>query len=115
MPSKQQHARGCAAAPSAPAPAPAAARAAAAAAARGSVTLPNGLTIQHASTADEALFLYRENWVERVYLRRGVALKEGDIVVDVGANIGLFATAAAEVCCVLCLCVFALTNQASYR
>ncbi|GBF93059.1 hypothetical protein Rsub_05670 [Raphidocelis subcapitata] len=98
--------RGCRAAPAAPrAFAPAAARqraprrqrcAAARAAAGGEVVLPNGLAIRHVSTPDEALFFWREHFGDRVYLKNGVALGAGGCVVDVGANVGLFAMAAAE-------------------
>jgi FkbM family methyltransferase len=38
----------------------------------------------------EARLLYEEIFVKHAYLRHGVELDEGDVVVDVGANIGLF-------------------------
>jgi amino acid adenylation domain-containing protein/FkbM family methyltransferase len=39
----------------------------------------------------EATFLHREIFVEQMYLRHGVSVADGDVVVDVGANIGMFA------------------------
>jgi 31-O-methyltransferase len=51
--------------------------------------LPNGTTVAHVS-AGEAEFLYREIFTERCYLRRGIELRPGDVVFDVGANIGMF-------------------------
>jgi FkbM family methyltransferase len=50
---------------------------------------PCGLTIAHLNKA-ETEFVYREVFQERVYLRHGITLREGDVVFDVGANIGLF-------------------------
>lgn len=44
-----------------------------------------------ASSASEAHFLYREIFEEQSYLQHGITVQDGDIVVDVGANIGLFA------------------------
>ena len=41
-------------------------------------------------------FLYREIFQERVYLQHGVQLAQGDVVVDVGGNIGFFALFAAQ-------------------
>ncbi|KAK9866875.1 hypothetical protein WJX84_010205 [Apatococcus fuscideae] len=56
--------------------------------------LPNGLNIRYVSRRDVA-FLYREVYEEQGYLK-GLSLKRGDTVLDVGANIGLFALRAAE-------------------
>lgn len=58
--------------------------------------LPCGLEIRHTSTPAEVEFLHDE-LMQRGYLRHGVCLKPGDTVMDIGANIGLFAMAAAEV------------------
>ena len=57
------------------------------------VTLPDGLTIM-AVSPEETEFLHREVFVHDVYLRPhafGAALPRGALVLDVGANIGLFA------------------------
>jgi FkbM family methyltransferase len=51
--------------------------------------LPNGERVAHRHKY-ETDFLYREIFVDRVYLRHGIALPPGAHVVDVGANIGLF-------------------------
>ncbi|MGA7258716.1 MAG: FkbM family methyltransferase [Terracidiphilus sp.] len=42
-------------------------------------------------------FTFFENFVRQDYLRNGVALKTGDTVVDIGANIGAFALLAASI------------------
>ncbi|HEX2733149.1 MAG TPA: FkbM family methyltransferase [Polyangiaceae bacterium] len=52
-------------------------------------TLPNGETIHHRRKY-ETEFLYREIFVNRVYLKHGIELSPGARVIDVGANIGLF-------------------------
>lgn len=62
-------------------------------AARRPTRLPNGLTIQHNSTAAEVQFLYRE---QPQYLQHHVRLRPGDVVVDAGGNVGLFCMLAAE-------------------
>lgn len=50
---------------------------------------PNGLVFfQH--NPSETAFVYREIFEDRVYLRHGISLADGDCVFDVGANIGLF-------------------------
>jgi len=38
----------------------------------------------------EAKFIYKEIFVKRTYLKNGISVENGDIIVDVGANIGLF-------------------------
>lgn len=57
--------------------------------------LPNGLEVCYASKYDVD-FLYREIFQEQVYMQHGIQLNEGDIVIDVGGNIGFFALFAAE-------------------
>jgi 2-polyprenyl-3-methyl-5-hydroxy-6-metoxy-1,4-benzoquinol methylase len=57
--------------------------------------LPSGLRIRHVSKPDVP-FLYREVFEEQAYARHGVRLGPGDSVLDVGANIGMFALWAAE-------------------
>jgi natural product biosynthesis luciferase-like monooxygenase protein/FkbM family methyltransferase len=56
--------------------------------------LPDGLVVAHLS-AEQTSALYREIFEQRVYLRHGVTLDDGDCVFDVGANIGLFTLFAA--------------------
>lgn len=43
-------------------------------------------------------FLYKEIFLDGVYTRNGVTIGAGDVVIDVGANIGLFTLQAAELC-----------------
>jgi FkbH-like protein/FkbM family methyltransferase len=52
-------------------------------------TLPNGLEIAHLN-AYETDYVYTEVFEDQAYLRHGVRLRDGDTVVDIGANIGLF-------------------------
>jgi FkbM family methyltransferase len=52
-------------------------------------SLPNGQRVAHRHKY-ETDFLYREIFVDRIYLRHGIELPPGATVVDVGANIGLF-------------------------
>jgi FkbM family methyltransferase len=54
------------------------------------LTLPNGLIVQHMNTL-ETLGLFREIFERRVYAEHGLALAPGSLVVDAGANIGVFA------------------------
>ena len=58
-------------------------------------TLPNGLRLEYVSAPDVA-FLYDEVFVQRCYASHGLPrLGPGDLVVDVGANIGVFSLFAA--------------------
>jgi len=54
------------------------------------LTLPNGMHIRHISRMGETQFIYREIFEERCYLQHGIVLPEEPVVLDVGANIGLF-------------------------
>jgi FkbM family methyltransferase len=56
---------------------------------RGLCRTQDGLIWEYIDRA-ESDFLYHEVFCARLYLREGVTLLDGDIVVDVGANIGLF-------------------------
>ena len=58
--------------------------------------LPDGRLVHFVSERDVA-FLYREIFQKRAYLQHGIQLKEGDCVLDVGANIGLFTAFAASI------------------
>jgi FkbM family methyltransferase len=51
--------------------------------------LPNGLEIVHLNQY-ETDYVYKEIFDDRCYLRHGIRLQDGDVVVDIGANIGLF-------------------------
>ena len=54
------------------------------------VRLPNGLEIAHLNRG-ETDFLYREIFERESYFQHGITIKDGDIVFDVGANIGMLA------------------------
>ena len=51
--------------------------------------LPNGLEIVELKPY-ETDYLYQEIFRDECYLRHGIRLNDGDTVVDIGANIGLF-------------------------
>jgi len=53
------------------------------------LTLPNGKEIFYIDklTAD---YIYNEIFVEKVYTTHGIKVNNGDVIFDVGANIGLF-------------------------
>ena len=51
--------------------------------------LPNGLSIHHLNK-HETDFVYNEIFEEKVYLKHGITVNEGDCIFDIGANIGLF-------------------------
>ncbi len=52
-------------------------------------TLPNNLEIVHLNKY-ETDYVYKEIFEDRVYLKHGISINDGDTVVDIGANIGLF-------------------------
>lgn len=52
-------------------------------------TLPNGLDIQQINI-NETNFMFKEIFEDNVYFMDKVKLNEGDVVFDVGANIGMF-------------------------
>ncbi|MDP6708748.1 MAG: FkbM family methyltransferase, partial [Alphaproteobacteria bacterium] len=58
-------------------------------------SLPNGLEIAHLK-AYETDYLYEEIFVEQTYLKHGIELPEDAVVVDIGANVGLFSLFVAE-------------------
>jgi natural product biosynthesis luciferase-like monooxygenase protein/FkbM family methyltransferase len=52
-------------------------------------TLPNGMAVAHLSDL-QARLLYEEIFRDEMYLRHGIAIRDGDCILDVGANIGFF-------------------------
>ena len=56
---------------------------------RPTYTLPNGVQIVQLNQY-ETDYVYKEIFEDQVYLRHGIQLNDGDTVVDIGANIGLF-------------------------
>lgn len=57
--------------------------------------LPNELEVAYVSRED-VLFLYKEIFEDKAYLKHGLTIREGDVVIDVGANIGMFSIFASE-------------------
>jgi FkbM family methyltransferase len=53
-------------------------------------TLPDGSLID-CMNPSETEIIYREIFDEQVYARHGIEIRDGDTVLDIGANIGLFA------------------------
>jgi FkbM family methyltransferase len=51
--------------------------------------LPNGLAVQQSNT-HETLHLYQDIFEQGVYLKHGISLAGDPIIIDAGANIGLF-------------------------
>lgn len=63
------------------------------------VEFPCGLAIDILPGSEvEANHIYREVFVEKVYFRHGVRVPAGGCVVDVGANVGLFALQVLQMC-----------------
>lgn len=52
--------------------------------------LPDGSVVD-CMNPGETEIIYREIFADRVYARHGIEIRDGDTVVDIGANIGLFA------------------------
>lgn len=63
--------------------------------------MPDGLVIEHLNR-NEATHLHSEIFGQRQYLRGGIRIADGDTIVDVGANVGVF-------------CMFACTQAADLR
>ncbi|OBP13495.1 hypothetical protein A5320_18280 [Rheinheimera sp. SA_1] len=59
--------------------------------------LPNGMKIAHLNSY-ESNYLFQEIFVDRVYEHHGITLAPGDVVFDIGANIGLFALSVLNRC-----------------
>ncbi|HEV2727438.1 MAG TPA: FkbM family methyltransferase, partial [Solirubrobacterales bacterium] len=59
--------------------------------------LANGLEVAH-HNRHETDYLFREIFERRCYLRHGLTLRDGDTVIDVGANIGMFTLFVASSC-----------------
>jgi len=59
--------------------------------------LPNGMVVAHHGSFQTSI-LCKEVFEDKVYLKHGIALEDGDVVFDVGANIGLFTLFARRKC-----------------
>lgn len=55
------------------------------------LSFPSGLVCTTNSIPVETEHMYNEIFKNRVYLASGIAVADGDTIVDVGANIGMFA------------------------
>lgn len=51
--------------------------------------LPDGSPVAHLNK-NETNYIYNEIFILQAYLRHGITVKDGDCIVDAGANIGLF-------------------------
>ncbi|MDE3177946.1 MAG: FkbM family methyltransferase [Pseudomonadota bacterium] len=52
--------------------------------------LPNNISIAEINP-HETKFLYNEIFVQKTYMRHGIEINPGDVIIDAGANIGMFA------------------------
>jgi amino acid adenylation domain-containing protein/FkbM family methyltransferase len=59
--------------------------------------LPNKLLVAHLNR-NETEYIYREIFELQAYLRHGITVNDGDVVFDVGANIGLFTVFVNQIC-----------------
>ncbi|SDH01692.1 methyltransferase, FkbM family [Paraburkholderia phenazinium] len=60
-------------------------------------TLPNQMEIFHLK-AYETRYLYDEVFLQKNYVKNGIELRDGDVVFDIGANIGLFSLFVSQRC-----------------
>lgn len=51
--------------------------------------LPDGSAVAHLNK-NETAYIYNEIFVLQAYLRHGITIRDGDCIIDAGANIGLF-------------------------
>ena len=58
--------------------------------------LPDGSTVAHLNK-NETDYIYNEIFVLQAYLRHGIAIRDGDCIVDAGSNIGLFTVFASRI------------------
>lgn len=61
--------------------------------------LPNGLLANCVpESASEVKYLYTEIFERQIYLRHGITISDGNCILDIGANIGMFALYAIQQC-----------------
>ena len=60
--------------------------------------LPDGAPVAHLNR-NETEYIHNEVFVLQAYLRHGISIRDGDCVVDAGANIGLFTVFANRLAC----------------
>ncbi len=63
----------------------------------GDFVLPNGMVVAH-QRAYETSYLYDEIFARNCYLQHGITLPERAVVLDIGANIGMFSMFVAKQC-----------------
>jgi len=56
----------------------------------GQTVLPNGMTVAEINPY-ETQFVYTEIFVQKLYFAHGIKVQPGDVILDAGSNIGLFA------------------------
>lgn len=61
------------------------------------IKLPNGMTVFGLNEID-TLLVYKEIFEEKGYARQGLEYRDGDVILDVGANTGLFAVYLNQIC-----------------
>nr|WP_153508291.1 FkbM family methyltransferase [Dickeya oryzae] len=61
------------------------------------VVLPNGMEVAHLKSY-ETSYLYEEIFVEKTYVKHGISFQPGDVIVDIGGNIGMFSLFATTQC-----------------
>ena len=59
--------------------------------------LPNKMLVAHLNK-NETDYIYREIFELQAYLRHGITVNDGDVIFDVGANIGLFTVFVNQIC-----------------
>lgn len=59
--------------------------------------LPNGMVVAHHGSFQTSI-ICKEVFEDEVYLKHGITLADGDVIFDVGANIGLFTLYARRMC-----------------
>ena len=59
--------------------------------------LPNNMAVAQLNR-NETDYIYREIFELQAYLKHGITINDGDCIFDVGANIGLFALFATQIC-----------------
>ncbi|WP_033576304.1 FkbM family methyltransferase [Dickeya chrysanthemi] len=59
--------------------------------------LPNGMEIAHLKSY-ETSYLYEEIFVEKTYVKHGISFEPGEVIVDIGGNIGMFSLFATTQC-----------------
>ncbi len=58
---------------------------------------PNGVRVWNApQSGGETRFIFKEIFERRCYEQHGVAIADGDVILDIGANVGLFALSVME-------------------